>query len=156
MKETKGQLSINMSRNNDRNESYEELDVSLSEHCALVGKRSVNVTKSFLHRISIMEDAVVTVVRNFDRNSFHLADEKGNYDDDWRLVDSMKLQNVKFTQGLVLRGMLKATSYHIDRKYCKQLDINKDKLFTLNGIPVMTADYITIESGGQIWGRKVK
>lgn len=148
--------SIGFTCSSDQSESYKEKDVPLSTKCNLVGMRTVNVNKSFSFKIQIPLKAVVTLVKA-DSGHWHMADESGNYDPKWYLNESLALENVKLMQGLVVRGTLRDTNYSNNKKYCKQLDTNRDKFFTKAGLPVMTAKVLFIEGGrSSIWGRSVK
>ena len=138
----------------DKEDLYRDENVPVSSDCSLVGRLVTRTVKSMQHISTWKAGAVVTVVSD---RAWHFVDEKGNYDKDWIIKNHIALENVKFYNGLVIRGTLKDTSYYSNKKYCKQLMINDtDKFFTKNGIPVMTAKLVVIEQGGHIFARGIK
>ena len=147
--------TINISCANDKDDSYEEEGVPISDHCELFGTRCVSITKAYTHKVYLSQDAVITVVQG--NNGWHMVDKNGNYDDEWYITSEITLENVKFQQGLVIRGTLKNAdySYNSNNKYCKKLKVNHEKFFTHKNIPVMKAEYVLINRG-YVHGRGIK
>lgn len=144
-------VTIGFTCASDASESKEK-DVPISNQCNLVGTRQVIVNKLFTHRIQIALKSVITVVYNADKG-WYMADADGRYDLKWYMSGNhLELQNVKFMQGLVIRGALESVRFH-SKKYCKKLEYNLDGFFCKDHIPVMTAQKIYIYSDWTIWGR---
>jgi len=140
----------------DMSESYQEVDVPLSAECALVGTRDVSVTRSFRHKLFMGQDCVMTVVKLPNTvNHVNLCDDEGNYDPAWHIADCFALENVKFQQGLIIRGTLKNTDYYSNKKYCKKLDHNRELFFTHKNVPVMVAKSVLFDSGS-VYARGIK
>lgn len=148
-------VELNFIRSSDTSDSYKELDVELSDICKLRGKRTVNVTKSYSHTVSLPKDSIVTVVqRNRD---WFVADLQGNYDPLWELHSSIWLEKPRFFQGLVIRGQLHASGYGFDTKYCKELDTFESYgFFHKGGVPVVMASRVVILHNGKLYARGVK
>lgn len=148
--------TIGMTCSMDRSESYQEEDVMVSSQCKIAGTRHVGISKSFGLKVTYGQGDVITVVKNCLSGLFSLVDYEGNYDPTWYLSDHFSLENVKFVQGLVIRGTLKDVSYYSNKNYCKQLEINKDFFFVKNNVPVMSAKTVLLETNGRLWARGIK